>query len=199
MFRTTLFAGLTAILMATPLAAAEKLSLQALSTYLTGLKTAQTSFTQINSDGTLDTGKLWISRPGKMRFEYDPPNGATVLSRNGAVEIYDPKSNQGPETYPLNRTPLSIVLSNNPDLTRANMVMGHGFDGTATVVTAQDPDHPDYGSIDLFFTGDPVELRKWVIQDSSGARTTVILGALETGMRLPNNLFTGPKRNSPGR
>tara|TARA_R110002020_G_scaffold22372_62_gene75620 strand:+ start:2291 stop:2869 length:579 start_codon:yes stop_codon:yes gene_type:complete len=189
-------AALTAILMASPLAAAEKLSLQELSSYLRALKTAQTSFTQVNSDGTLDTGKLWISRPGKMRFEYDPPNGATVLSRNGAVEIHDPKSNQGPETYPLNRTPLSIVLDGNPDLTRANMVMGHGFDGTATVVTAQDPANPDYGSIDLFFTGDPVELRKWVINDSSGQRTTVILGALETGMSLPSSLFTGPKRSS---
>ncbi|WP_158965492.1 LolA family protein [Chachezhania sediminis] len=183
---------------ALPLAAAEKLDLGTLSSYLNQLKTAEASFTQISNDGTLDTGHLWISRPGKMRFEYDPPNGATVMARNGAVEIYDPKSNVGPETYALNRTPLSIVLAPNVDLGRANMVVGHGFDGTSTVVSAQDPEHPDYGRIDLFFTGNPVELRKWVVVDGAGAKTTVILGEMETGHDLPSRLFLLPDK-SPSR
>ncbi|NRB21044.1 MAG: outer membrane lipoprotein carrier protein LolA [Rhodobacteraceae bacterium] len=169
--------------------AAEKLSLTEISGYLNGLKTAQTSFTQINDDGSLSTGTLYIHRPGRMRFEYDPPDFGTVVAGAGAVAIFDKKSNQPPETYPLRRTPLSVILARRVDLSRANMVVGHGFDGTTTVVQTQDPEHPDYGSLELMFTDDPVELRKWVVHDNSGGRTTVILGALETGMPLPSKLF----------
>jgi outer membrane lipoprotein-sorting protein len=160
--------------------------------HLNGLKTAQATFTQIAEDGTLDTGTLWLNRPGRMRFEYDPPNGATVVARAGAVVISDPRSNQPPETYPLNRTPLSIILARRVDLGRANMVVGHAFDGTATIVTAQDPENPEYGRIELSFTDDPVELRKWVVTDSGGGQTTVILGALEAGGAQPDGLYINP-------
>ena len=169
--------------------AAEKLSLAELSGYFNALKTAQASFTQINDDGSLSTGKLYIQRPGKMRFEYDPPHEGLVVAAAGAVMIQDSKSNQPPETYPLRRTPLSVILARNVDLNRANMVVGHSFDGTATVVRAQDPEHPEYGSIDLMFTDSPVQLRKWVVNDDAGGQTTVILGAMETGLSFSSRLF----------
>ena len=169
---------------------AEKLPLSAISSYLNGLKTAQGPFTQINDDGSLSTGTLYIHRPGRMRFEYEPPDSAVVIAGGGAVTIHDPKSNQPPETYPLKRTPLSIILARHVDLARANMVVGHGFDGTATIVTAQDPENPEYGSIELMFTADPVELRKWVIHDGSGGQTTVVMGGLQAGGHLSSLLFT---------
>ncbi|MDK3019914.1 LolA family protein [Pseudodonghicola flavimaris] len=182
--------SLPALILAAPLAqAAEKLPLSAISAYLNGLKTAESPFTQINDDGTLTTGTLYLSRPGKARFQYDPPGNAAVIVGAGTVVIRDPKSNQPPESYPLSRTPLSIILASRVDLDRANMVVGHTFDGTSTVITAQDPDNPDYGRIELMFTDTPVELRKWVIHDASGGQTTVILGKLETGMSLPGSLF----------
>ena len=170
--------------------AAEKLSLNEISGYLNAMTTAKTSFTQINDDGSLSTGKLYIHRPGRMRFEYDPPDSGTVVAGAGSVAIFDSKSNQPPETYPLKRTPLSVILARRVDLNRANMVVAHGFDGTTTVIQTQDPENPDYGNLELMFTGNPVELRKWVVHDSAGGRTTVILGALETGMRLPSKLFS---------
>jgi len=169
--------------------AAEQLSLAEISNYLNKMTTAQASFTQINGDGSLSTGKLYLHRPGRMRFEYDGSGGGTVVAGAGAVVVHDPKSNEPPETFPLRRTPLSIILAKRVDLARANMVVGHGFDGTTTVVRAQDPENPDYGSLELMFTGDPVELRKWVVHDSAGGSTTVILGALEQGMSLASSLF----------
>lgn len=173
--------------------ASEKLSLGEISGYLNGMKTAIASFTQINDDGSLSTGKLYLHRPGRMRFEYDGRDGGTVVAGAGAVVVHDPKSNQPPETFPLKRTPLSIILAKTVNLGQANMVVGHGFDGTSTVVQAQDPEHPDYGSLELMFTGAPVALRKWVVHDGAGGTTTVILGALETDKPLPPNLFsTGP-------
>ena len=130
-----------------------------------------------------------MHRPGKMRFEYDAPNSGVVIAGAGAVVIQDPKSNQPPETYPLKRTPLSLILARTVNLGQANMVVGHDFDGTSTIVRAQDPKNPEYGSIEMMFTDSPVELRKWVIHDGSGGKTTVILGGLETGVTLSSRLF----------
>ncbi len=170
-------------------ALADRIPLADISRYLNGLQTAEAPFTQINDDGSLSTGTLYIKRPGRVRFEYDPPEEAVVVAGGGAVVIFDPKSNTNAETYPLSRTPLSIILAPTVDLGRADMVTGHGFDGTATIVQAQDPENPDYGNIQLSFTGDPVELRKWVINDSGGGQTTVILQSLKTGHQLGDTLF----------
>ncbi|WP_299147119.1 outer membrane lipoprotein carrier protein LolA [uncultured Tateyamaria sp.] len=175
---------------------ADKLPLNSISSYLNDLKTAQGSFTQINDDGTIDTGTVYIKRPGKMRFEYNAPNTSLVVASANAVYIADSKSNQPPETYPLRRTPLSLILARNVNLGRANMVVGHDFDGTATIVTAQDPENPEYGNIQMKFTDSPVQLRQWVVNDSGGGQTTVVLGELSTGGSLSNRLFDAPRGRS---
>jgi outer membrane lipoprotein-sorting protein len=174
----------------TPLAAlADKLPLNDISGYLNKMQTAQGEFTQINDDGSISTGTILIKRPGKVRFEYNKPDTALVVAGSNTVVIYDKKSNQPPETYPLARTPLSIILAKRVDLGQAKMVTGHQYDGTATTVTAQDPAHPEYGNIQLKFTANPVELRQWIINDGNGSQTTVILGNLKQGGNIPNNKF----------
>jgi outer membrane lipoprotein-sorting protein len=170
-------------------AQAEKISLSELSRYLNKLTTAEAEFTQINSDGSIQTGKIFIKRPGRVRFEYAPPDKSLVMAGGGQVAIFDPKSNQPPEQYPLKKTPLSLILAENVDLGRAKMVVSHKEDGTTTKVRAQDPEHPEYGSIDLVFTAGPTELRQWVINDDSGNQTTVILGEMKKGGNLGASLF----------
>lgn len=169
--------------------AAERLMLADISDYLNSITTLTSDFKQINDDGTVSTGKLYIRKPGRMRFEYDPPEQALVIAAASAVVIIDKKSNQPPETYPLNRTPLALVLRPNIDLTRSRMVREARFDGVATVVSAFDPKEPDSGFIEMTFTDNPTRLREWVIHDASGTRTKVILGTPETGMTLPNSMF----------
>lgn len=180
--------SLALAVMAMP-AAAQQLSLAEVSGYLNGLQTATGGFTQINGDGTISTGQIYIKRPGRIRFEYDPPENSLVIAGGGSVAIFDPRSNAGPDRYPLNQTPLSIILARDVDLTRARMVTGHTSDGTTTTVTAQDPDRPEYGSIQMVYTGNPVELRQWIVTDDTGAQTTVILNDLERGGSLGDRLF----------
>lgn len=184
----TLIAALTALVLTTLPAAAQKLSLGEVSQYLNSIQSAKGQFTQINGDGSISTGTISIKRPGKVRFEYNPPDQALVLAWAGAVYVFDKKLGGQPETYPLSQTPLSIILDRNVNLGRAGMVTGHGYDGTATTVTAQDPQHPDRGSIQMKFTPNPVQLRQWVITDGNGAKTTVVLGALSNA-QLPNSVF----------
>lgn len=184
------FALLAPLIFLLPLpAAAEKLSLATLSDYLNDLTTVEADFTQINSDGTISTGKIYIRRPGRVRFEYAPPDRSLVIAGGQQVAIFDAKSNQPPEQYPLKRTPLNLILAADVDLARAKMVVGHEFDGTSTRVRAQDPETPEYGTIELVFTADPIELRQWIITDDLGAQTTVILGEMKKGVELGSSLF----------
>ena len=128
-------------------ASAEKLSLAEISAYLNAMQTAQAEFTQINDDGTISTGQMFIRRPGRVRFEYDPPEESLVMAGGGQVAVFDAKSNQPPERFPLTKTPLNLILARNINLDRAKMVVGHTADATTTSVIAQDPQHPEYGSI----------------------------------------------------
>lgn len=186
--RTALLAPLALLLLSLP-AAAEKIPLGTISDYLNSLTTVEADFTQVNSDGTISTGKIYIRRPGRVRFEYAPPDRSLVIAGGQQVAIFDAKSNEPPEQYPLKRTPLNLILAADVDLTRAKMVVGHTQDGTSTRVRAQDPDNPEYGSIELVFTANPVELRQWVITDDLGAQTTVILGEMKKGGSLGASLF----------
>ncbi|MFT5065547.1 MAG: outer membrane lipoprotein-sorting protein [Yoonia sp.] len=181
MKRRSFMALATAMALTATSAAAQQLSLGQVSEYLNGLQTAQGGFTQINADGTLSTGQIFIKRPGRIRFEYNAPDNSLVMAGGGQVAIFDPRSNSGPDRYPLNQTPLKIILERNVDLARASMVTGHTSDGTTTTITAQDPQNPQYGNIQMVFTANPVELRQWIVTDDVGSQTTVILNDLARG------------------
>lgn len=171
-------------------ATAGEISLDRLSDYIKSIRSAKSTFTQINSDGSIDTGTLFIKRPGKIRFEYNAPNNALVLASSGAVAIFGSRKNSHAQQYPLRRTPLGILLNRKVDLTRSNMVAGTGHDGSITQVLARDPKTPEAGSMLLSFTDGPVQLRQWVIANEAGEETTVILHGLEKTPELPNRLFS---------
>ncbi len=188
--RRTLLLALPALaLAAAPALAQSAIPLAELSRYFNSFQTAQGDFTQINPDGTLATGRIFIRRPGRARFEYDPPEQSLVMAGGGQVAIFDGRSNQGPNQYPLRQTPLNLILERNVDFENRNMVVGHVTDGTTTTIVAQDPENPQYGSIRLVFSANPTELRQWVIRDDTGAETTVILGNMQFGTTLSARLF----------
>ncbi|WP_069298363.1 LolA family protein [Neptunicoccus sediminis] len=190
MKRRFFLGALSAFSIAAPaLAQSQPLSLNELSNYLNTLTSAQGAFTQVNPDGTLSKGTFYLKRPGRMRFEYEPPNDALVVAGQGKLAIFDKRSNSGGQQYPLHRTPLHIILKDKVNLNASGMVVAHQHDGTATTVTAQDPQHPNYGNVKLVFTANPTELRQWIVTDESGQKTTVVLGKLEHNKRLQARLF----------
>ena len=152
-------------------ALADKIPLNEISRYLNGIKTAQADFTQVNADGSVSTGTVFIQRPNRVRFEYKGDK-TLVLASSGQVAVFDGKSRSGPQQYPLSKTPLSLILAPNINLGQAKMVTGYTEKKNATVVTAQDPQHPEYGNIQMVFSANPTQLRQWVVTDDAGSRTT---------------------------
>ncbi len=188
MTRRSLLLALPAFAVARP-TFAQAIPLSEISRYFNSFTTAEGEFTQINPDGTLSTGRIFIRRPGRVRFEYDPPERSLVMAGGGQVAIFDGRSNTGPNQYPLRHTPLNLILERDVDFSNRQMVVGHTHDETTTTVVAQDPENPQYGSIRLIFSSDPTELRQWVIRDDTGAETTVILGNMRFGGELSARLF----------
>lgn len=177
------------VILALP-ALAQAVPLDVLSAYLNRLTTAEAEFVQVNADGSKSKGVIYIQRPGRARFEYVAPDRNLVIAAGGQVIIFDARSNEPPEQYPLARTPLNLILARNIDLKAARMVVGLFEVGGATVVRAQDPAHPEYGTIDLFFDADPVALRKWIITDDIGNQTSVTLNDLVAGKQYGASLFS---------
>lgn len=186
--RRTLLLSLPALLLARP-ALAQRIPLTEISRYFNSFSTATGDFTQINPDGSISTGRMFMRRPGRVRFEYDPPEQSLVMAGGGQVAIFDNRSNQGPTQYPLRQTPLNLILERTVDFSNRRMVVGHTDDGVTTTVVAQDPDNPQYGSIRLVFSANPTELRQWVVRDDTGAETTVILGNMRFGDAISARMF----------
>lgn len=155
---------------------AEKLPLSTLSAYINTISADKARFKQINGDGSRSSGTLYLKRPGRARFEYDAPFDETlVLASAGKVAIYDGRASGRPEQYPLKRTPLNLILARKVNLERTRMVTGHGEENGRTIVAAQDPDHPEYGKIYLYFDNSPLRLSEWLIVSDTGEKTKVIL------------------------
>ena len=176
------------LILATPVAA-EKISLNEISSYFNAMTTAEAQFSQVTDAGETSTGRLFIRRPGRIRFEYDPPEATLVVVGGGQVAVFDPKSRDEPLRFPLRHSPLNLVLEREVDLAQRDMVVAHFEVESQTAVTLQDPENPDYGFIQLIFNDNPVQLHQWVVQDNSGGQTHIILDSLTEGGKLSNMLF----------
>ena len=176
------------MVLASPVAA-EKISLNEISSYFNAMTTAEAQFSQITDTGETYNGRLFIRRPGRIRFEYDPPEATLVVVGGGQVAVFDPKSRDEPLRFPLRHSPLNLVLEREVDLAQRDMVVAHFEVESQTAVTLQDPENPDYGFIQLIFNDNPVQLDQWVVQDNSGGQTHIILDSLTEGGKLSNILF----------
>ena len=168
---------------------AERISLNKISDYINGLTTLQADFEQINSDGSIDRGKLYIRRPGRMRLEYTAPNNALVIAGAGSVAIFDHKSKNGPTLFPLKKTPLNLLLKKNVDLSKNEMITEHTANNENTFIVAKDPKRKSQGSIKMMFSNSPVSLQGWTITNQSNQKTKIILDKLDKKTKIPLYLF----------
>lgn len=168
---------------------AEKISLGNISDYINGLKMVEADFEQVNSDGSIDTGKLYIRRPGKMRLEYEAPNNALVIAGAGSVAIFDDKTKNGPTIFPLKKTPLNLLLKKDVNLIKNKMISEHTEKNENTFIVVQDPKRLSQGKIKMVFSNQPILLESWTITNQSNQKTKIILNNLHEVAKIPLYLF----------
>lgn len=163
--------------------------------YLNELVTLQAGFLQIASNGDVATGKLFMSRPGKMRFEYDPPAPILMIA-DGVFLIYIDKDLEQVTHIWQNSTVVGVLVREN--ITLKGEVTVTKFERSPGVLraTVSDTEDPENGSITLVFSDQPLALRKWVVTDIQGVNTTVTLTGLQTGGELDPELFVFRGLNS---
>lgn len=180
---TALAAAALGALAALPVAAQGGRDLARINAYLDALDTAEGDFVQIAPNGETSDGRFFIDRPGRIRFEYTPPNPGLVVSDGTWVAIYD-RRDCSKQTVPLDSTPLNLLLAADIDLRRDGVVRGIESQPGQMRVTAVNPENPGQGSITLIFNENPLELRQWIVTDAEGQVTTVALSAVRRGVEI---------------
>ena len=163
-------------------------SIQEISTYINGFTTLQGDFTQTSPKGKMSKGIFYISKPGKMRFEYAPPNPFLIVADGKWLTVKNRKKEKG-DQYPLSQTPLRLVLNQGVDLIRdTNILAYEEADGLATL-TLEDKDDVLGGKLILVFDRKRRALQQWIVVDSKGRQTTVSLENIVAGIDPDPKLF----------
>lgn len=157
-------------------------------TYLLGLSSAMGRFTQTDPHGHVTTGTFYLRRPGRARFEYDPPSGLVVASNGFRVAVLNRRLGTL-DAYPLGATPLGVLLSRDIRIDK-NVEVGSvkrrpgGFE-----VVARQASKRNEGEISLDFNDSPMALAGWAITDAQGGVTRVKLADFGLSKAMPNWYF----------
>jgi outer membrane lipoprotein-sorting protein len=171
-----------------PLSPEDKAVVDEATAYLNSLDQAKGEFVQTDARGNVSRGELYLNRPGKARFEYNPPSSMIVVANGHSVTVYNRRL-QTFDSYPLNSTPLALFLQKQVRLDQKVVVTGVERFAGGFRLTARDARHPGRGEITLTFSDGPVTLKQWSIVDSQGARTTVEINGLHATSGLDPGLF----------
>jgi outer membrane lipoprotein-sorting protein len=154
--------------------------LQRVAAYLSSIRTMYARFQQVSAGGGTATGQLWMARPGRMRFEYDPPSAILLLADMFYVYYVDKVGLKSTPAWLLLRDPVTFS-----DLVVTRFERG----ANALRITVVEKAEPDSGSLTMVFSDQPLGFRQWTIVDQQRKATTVSLSNAQFGMALDPKLF----------
>lgn len=174
--------------LARALTPADAPDLQRVQDYLNNIHTLQSRFEQISNDGGVATGTLYLSRPGKMRVEYDPPVPILLVATEGRIWYYDKKLEEV-SFFDLKDTPAWFLLQDNVRFGGDITVDDLQREPAVLRVTLTETKNPDLGKATVVLSDHPLELRKWQILDAQQKNVTVTLDDPHYGVPLNPSLF----------
>jgi outer membrane lipoprotein-sorting protein len=151
-------------------------------------RTVQGSFTQVDPSGSPSNGAFYISRPGKVRFEYTVPEPIFIVSDGTTVSIEEPRR-KAYDAIPLSSTPLNLFLRSNIDLRKDGSVTDVQTSNGSHYVTLVDKTGEAEGKMILQFRQSDFELLGWRQIDGTGAETRVQLSGIKKNVSLKPSLF----------
>ncbi len=173
---------------------AERAELDAISAYLNGIVTLKGGFIQIEPSGNVDQGSFYISKPGRMRFVYDPPSPTLIVADGHTVAVANTRLNTV-DRYPLSETPLGLVVGNDIDLGHDPALLSVQHEQGSIVLGVRTNSSMSRANISLVFSEPQYELRQWSVIDNQGLTTTVALRDVVAGVILSPSLFHLPDKN----
>jgi len=168
-------------------AAAATDAAQRIADHFSSVATMSGEFVQFGPRGEQTGGKFFIQRPGKLRFNYEPPSGYRVIADGKNVVIDNSKLNTM-DLYPLSKTPLKLLLDERIDLS-GKRVKSVKEDGDLTTIQLADKQFFGNSTITMMFDAKSYDLRQWTITDPQGKDTTVMIFNVKQGGKIDPTLF----------
>jgi outer membrane lipoprotein-sorting protein len=169
--------------------AKQRTLLDRISLYLSSVQTMVGNFVQIGPDGGRTKGEFFIQKPGKVRFEYDPPTPIDIIADGSSVVVRD-RNLATQDLYPLSQTPLRYLLADHIDLIRDTDVVSVSADDTFVTVVIQEKQLVIGTSrLMMMFDAKDLTLKQWTVTDPQGLDTTVAVYNLDVTKKPDPNLF----------
>lgn len=186
-------------LMAAPDAGVDKTFVQKVENYLNGIKSYRATISQLNNNGAIQSGHVYILRDGvksygKMRIEYDAPIKDLIVVDGNNFVFYDSQSNET-SVYDVEATPAAFLLRRRVDLQKNLKVVRQltHEDGTIHLTVVRPGEESSAALILQFATKPLLKLNGWAITDPQGLTTQVQLKDVNIGVPLDSSLFVAPK------
>lgn len=188
----TIGAALLAVLLSGPALAAlseqDKADVARVTDYLQDIRSLSARFVQIGPNGELANGTLYLRRPGRLRFEYNPPTPLLVVADGTWLVLHDTELDQV-NRWPVYKTPLGVLVAKKVDLEDKVEVVRVARRPGVLSLTIVDRAAPDEGAIELVFSEPALSLRQWHVRDAQGGITNVSLSETKLNVDLPPTLF----------
>jgi len=168
---------------------AQRASLDRINSYFNSVTNLVGKFVQVGPDGSRSEGKLYILKPGKVRFEYDPPSPIELIADGSSVAVRD-RTLATQDIYPLSQTPLRFLLTEKINLLRDANVVGV-YQDELFVSVAIEEKHPMTGThrLLIMFGAQDFQLKQWTVTDQQGYDTTVAVYNLDASQKPDPRLF----------
>jgi outer membrane lipoprotein-sorting protein len=172
-----------------PFDAKQRALLDRISNYLSSVQTMVGKFVQVGPDGGRTEGMFYMQKPGRVRFQYNPPSPIDIISDGSSVVVRDRKL-ATQDLYPLSQTPLRYLLAERINLLRdTDVVSVSADDSFATVVIEQKQLLVGTDRLMIMFDAKDLTLKQWTVTDPQGFDTTVAVYNLDSTKKPDPNLF----------
>ncbi len=156
--------------------------------YLNDITTLKSSFIQISSNGERLDGDIFISRPGRLRLQYEP-SSPVLLVANGSTLTYVDWELEEISYIPTSETPLRALIAPRIELDQF-FKLGELERGLGTLaITLYDSEDESSGSFKLLFADKPLQLKQWFLKDATGTSVKISLLDVERELELKDDLF----------
>jgi outer membrane lipoprotein-sorting protein len=168
---------------------AQRAQVDKVSAYLSSVRHMVGNFVQVGPDGSRVKGEFYMQKPGRVRFEYDPPSPIEIISDGQSVVVRD-RELATQDIYPLSQTPLRFLFSDRIDLLRDTNVVALRSDNVyVTVVIEERQALIGTSRLTMMMDAKDYQLKQWTVTDPQGYDTTVAVSNLDTNKRPDSNLF----------